>query len=247
MRRFGVVVALLCVVVAIRDVSAETLRLLYDERPPYYTVDADGVVGGVVSGPVDRALKAAGIEVEWVRMPSSRQLFTIRNDTEYACSPGWFKNPERLTFAKFSEPVYCDKPQIIAIRKDDAGRFGHQSLAEVLADPGLTLGVKNDYSYGPAIDGMIGRNATAMVHTAQTVGGMRIMLSRHRFDYFIAAPEEFETLAAAARSDGGEIMALSFPDIPAANERYLMCAMQVDDALIEWFNAALEALGTAPE
>ena len=233
--------AILCVaaVVVSQAAAAETLRILYEDRPPYYVTHADGTVGGIVGGPVGEALHDAHIVHEWVIMPSSRQLFTIRHNDAYACSPGWFRNDERETFAKFSDVVYRDRPQVVAARSSDENLFNDRSLKDILADTRLILGVKTGFSYGETIDGLIAANAPVMVATTQSMEGMRRMLTRRRFDYFIVAPEEFETLAAAALGDGATIVSIAHADIPPGNARYLMCALQVPDDILQRFNVAL--------
>jgi len=131
----------LAVVLAVSTTAfaAEPLQLLFQDRPPYYTSNTDGTKGGLVSGPVEKALTRAGIPFTWVHSSGKGQIETVRRGGEVVCTPGWFKKPEREEFAKFSDPVYRDRPQVVIARTDSRDVFGHRTLAapeefESLAD-----------------------------------------------------------------------------------------------------------------
>jgi len=80
-----------------------------------------------------------------------------------------------------------------------------------------------------------------VVRTTQDVGGMVRMLLGRRFDYILAAPEEFESLADRLGIAGEDIAAIEMTDIPPGNARYLMCSKDVTDEIIGKFNTALAA------
>ena len=63
--------------------------------------------------------------------------------------------PEREKFAKFSTPVYQDRPQVIVMRADNSHRINHPTLAALFADKNLKLGAKLGYSYGSFVDGLM--------------------------------------------------------------------------------------------
>jgi len=221
--------------------AAEPLQLLYQDRPPYYTSNNDGAKGGLVSGPVEQALKAAGIPFTWVHSSGKGQIETVRRGGEAVCTPGWFKKPEREAFAKFSDPVYRDRPQVVIARTDNRGVFGHRTLADLFADKQLRFGAKTGYSYGPFADDLIQAKKPPMVRTTQDVSGLVRMLLGGRFDYILAAPEEYESLADRLGIASEDIAAIEMTDIPPGNKRYLMCSKDVADGIIARFNAALAA------
>ena len=242
MRTF-VVSIITCLMMSLASAAhGEALKILYEDRPPYYVTDDDGSVGGVVSARVDQALRKAAIAAVWLHRPSKRQIAAVKRGVDKVCTPGWFKNPERAAFAKFSAPVYRDRPQVIVFRADNAGRINHATLAALIADQNFILGAKDGYSYGDFVDGLIAARSPQMVRTTQNIGGMVQMLLARRFDYFIAAPEEFAVLSGAMGEAGGEIMSAELPDFPAGNRRYLMCSRKVADETIRRFNAALSEL-----
>lgn len=167
------------------------LSLLYQDRPPYYVTNPDGSVGGLVSGPVATALRKAEIPFEWKVRPGKRQIETIRKNRAAVCSPGWFKKPKREEFAKFSDPIYRDRPQVVVVRAAERDALPHQTLESLFTDKEWALGAKLGYSYGTFIDNMIAEIKPRMLRTPQDKTGMVRMLLGKRFDYMFAAPEEF--------------------------------------------------------
>lgn len=231
--------ALLIGVGSVTPVHAEPITILYAERAPYYVVQPDGTMGGLVNGQVQRALNDAGIENTWVAIPWNRQLLMIRQNDQAVCSPGWFKNPDREAFAKFSQPVYRDRPQVVVVRQSDVGGYTHGDLANLLSDNDRVVGVKSGFSYGNYVDGLIAETTSPIEETTQSIEGMVQMLLRGRFDYFLSAPEEYDVLADTMRDDPEMIDYLEMPDIPAGNNRYLICSQRVSDDAIDRFDAAI--------
>ena len=209
--------------------------------PPYYVTNTDGSVGGLVAGPVREAFDDAGISVAWKIRPGKRQIETIRQNRTAVCSPGWFKKPEREAFAKFSNVVYQDLPQVVIIRTKDLGVFDHPTLATLFADTDHSFGIKLGYSHGGFIDDLIAKHTPRVQRTSKDVQRMVRMLMSQRFDYMLVAEEEFESLQTNLTDVADTISALQMPDIPPGNKRYLMCSKKVSDAVIQRFNAALAA------
>ncbi len=221
-----------------KNMRAEPLSLLYDIRPPYYTRDKDGQIGGLVAGLVDRAFVEAGIEVTWERLRFNRQIESIATG-QAACSPGWFKNPERETFAQFSIPLYRDQPQVIVVETEDAQKFDHPTLSALFQDKDLRFGAKLSYSYGRFIDTLLEVHHPPMKRTAHSVQGLVGLMLQDRFDYTIMSGEEFDNLAVSTGDRDRPFTAISYPDIPPGNDRYLMCANTVDGTILRRFNNAV--------
>jgi polar amino acid transport system substrate-binding protein len=219
--------------------AEDRLKLLYEDRPPYYVTAKDGSVSGLAIDPVAAALKKAGIMPNWQTTSAKRQLAAIQANREAVCSPGWFKKPEREAFAKFSEPIYQDKPQVVVTRTDQSLRINHGTLEKLLQDPNLTMGVKLGYSYGHFIDALIERLEPVTMRSSQDTAGLIRMLVGRRFDYMLAAPEEFSSFAERLGIAGKDIFSIALSDIPAGNQRYLMCSQQVSDEWLARINAGL--------
>ncbi len=241
MRRLGLFVAVCVGAAWFGSAGAKDLQLLYHDRPPYYALQDGGTVSGIVANPINQSLRAAGIPFKWVSRSGNAQIKIIKRGKDYACAAGWFKNAEREKFANYSKPIYRDKPQVIVMRADNEKVMRHSSLRNLFADPGLKFGAKLGYSYGGFIDSLIDElNPKVMRNTQDNDGMVRMLLGR-RFDYFVAAPEEFASLAVRLGIAGEDIMSLRMKDIPPGNSRYLMCSKAVPMALIRRFDAALES------
>lgn len=215
------------------------LDILYQDRPPYYVTTAHGIVTGLVAGPVREALDRAAIATTWKVRPGKRQIETIRQNTRAICSPGWFKMPAREAFSKFNDPIHKDRPQLVILLTGDVRALPHQTLADLFKDSTRVFGAKLAYSYCPYVDGLIASTAPRIQHTPQDVSGMVRMLIGRRFDYMLAAGEEFDSLQ-ANQSAAGSITGIELSDIPPGNRRYLMCSKSVPDAILARFNTALQ-------
>jgi len=218
----------------------EKLQILYEDRPPYYVTENDDSVSGIVLTPVALALKKAGIDFEWVIRSSKRQIVEVKNNRRAICTPGWFKKPERELFAKFSDSVYQDKPQVILARVDNPHKDHHTKLEQLFSDKAHRIGVKLGFSYGTYIDQLLAKHQPTLIETSQNLDGMVRMLLGKRFDYMITTPEEYVVLKERLGKSSQLIAALSLNDIPPGNKRYLICSKKVDDEIINRFNAALK-------
>ncbi len=219
--------------------AQDALQLWYLERSPYYVTEADGSVSGIVASPVEAAMNAAGIDRQWKQSPGARQLAEVERGTAFACGVGWFRNPKREAFARFSKPVYRDKPMVALIRADDEKTKAHPTLESLMRDKGLAMGAKNGFSYGGFADGMIEALAPKQVVTSQDHKGMGRMLAKRRFDYLLIAAEEADHVLAQLGPLGEQLTTQELSDFPPGNTRYLMCSKAVPQDLIDRFSQAL--------
>lgn len=220
----------------------ETLQLIYEHRPPYHINMGNGVVEGVLAGRVARALDMAKIKSIWVEHPSQRQMETIKQGSIDVCALGWFKKPEREKFAKFSDVIYQDRPQIIIRHALNTAEIQHTTLEGFFGDSRYNLGVKIGYSYGSFVDGLLVKKIPPTVRTTQGVMGMFKMLLGKRFDYMISTPEEFMGMSTSLGPAVKNLAVSELSDAPEGNKRYLMCSKKVSNELIQRFNKALAQL-----
>jgi len=221
--------------------AAESIDLAITSRPPYYVFEKDGSVSGIIATPVQRIFTAAGIEFRWVDLATNRQLKVVKDNKSRVCAVGWFKNPEREKFAKYTEAIYQNKPLIAMVRKDNEAVKAHRTLRDLMKDRGLRMGKKLGYSYGPLVDGLVQELAPIVVETAQNNIKMTRMLVGRRFDYLISAPEEGEYLIEELGFARDVVTMVGFDDLPPGNKRYILCSHSVSDQTIEKLNAAIRA------
>jgi len=79
-----------------------------------------------------KVFEKAGIEVEFKEIPPKRILHELTKP-QPACSPGWFKTPEREKLYLFSAAIYQDAPLTFVARKsEDNGRTRIRRAMEVI-------------------------------------------------------------------------------------------------------------------
>lgn len=143
--------------------AEESISLHYNERPPYLVSGADGQATGLTAEPAAAAFRRAGIPYAWVQTPALRQLKLLRENTGRDCLVGWFKTAERERYARYTLPTYRDR-RIIALTGAGNSRLAEGGRLDAwLADPELTLLVKDGYSYG----------ACSRAATAPAAGALR--------------------------------------------------------------------------
>ncbi len=214
------------------------LTIHYHERVPYYITRADGV-HGLCADPVRAAVSRAGVTVTWQRTPPRRQLLIVRENRSPAAILGWFKTVERERFARFSRPIYRDRPAIALVRAEVPSVPSGEPLARLLTHPDLTLLRKDSYSYGPYVDRLIETLEPRRVTTAADNRSMLRMLQAGRADYLFIAAEEADALIALSGLPADAFVKVHFSDMPSGNTRHLMYSLKVDPGLVARIDAAL--------
>jgi uncharacterized protein (TIGR02285 family) len=220
------------------------INLHYNERPPYLIGDGDRV-HGLTADPANQAFSEANIPFKWQNTPSNRQLEILQNNKGRDCLVGWFKNPEREKFAKYTLPIYQDKPQIALAKADNDKIKTFTTIEKVLQNPALVLLVKEGYSYGAFIDSKIAILKPAIITTTVENSGMLEMLYRRRSDYFFIAPEEAASLIETVGYKPQDFKIIQFSDMVSGEKRYILCSYKVEDAVIEKLNIAIQKIVTA--
>jgi len=219
----------------------DILTVHYFERPPYMLSTPEGM-RGLTAGLADSALRLTGLAYRWENTPSRRHLDIIRGNTGNDCGVGWFRNPDREEFARFSVPIYRDQPAIALARADNGALFDGEMLARALANTDLTLLVKDGFSYGPYVDSLIlAYHPPTHVSTGDNLGMLK-MIAAGRADYFFMAREEAEYLIAQSGLPADDFRIVTFSDMPAGDERFVLFSMRTPDTIVERFNAAIGTL-----
>jgi len=217
------------------------IQLYYYERTPYAVTDNQGEVSGLCATPAANAFQKAGIPFQWKKMPFKRQLVTIKYNKKLACGVGWFKNPEREEFTRFTDAIYQDKPAITISRKGIQALERHSDLQSLLKDKSVRLLVKDGFSYGTYIDGLIKKYDPEVVVVATSTNiQMLQMILTGRADYFFISKEEAEHIIVNAGYEVSQFQLLEYGDMPAGNRRYIACSQQVTPETIDLLNRALK-------
>ena len=215
------------------------ISLHYNERPPYL-VGKDGQLTGLTGSPAVAAFKAAGIAFTLQLTPTTRQLAMIKENTGADCGIGWFKNEEREGFAKFTKPIYQDRPHIALTAAKNPKIKDGEAVESVLGNKGLTLLVKQGYSYGKTLDALIAKLQPVQHAVAVENVQMLKMIQAERADYMLIAPEEADGLVAASDVNPADIRKAHFSNAPNGEHRYMMCSKNVSDETISKLNSAIK-------
>jgi polar amino acid transport system substrate-binding protein len=228
-----------------QDAAAEQLVVCYLEFPPYYYTNSEGEPDGFLLRKTDAILRLAGIDPVYESMPAKRIMHVLRSGAP-VCSIGWFKTAEREQFAVFSRAIYTNKPLRILYLKAAAHRFRDKdTLASIMADDSLVLGLLEGYSLGPAVDALIARLSPNMRRVNGNYPQLLRMLSLGRFSCILVAPEEIRSLAGTCRLSEALFEAKSLSDIPSGNSRHLMFGRAVPGLVVERIDNAIVAVDKA--
>lgn len=218
--------------------AQEKITVNYNERPPYLVPAADGSATGLTGTPAANAFKAAGVPITWVKIPTNRQIALVKETSGMNCAIGWFKNPEREQFAKFTKAIYRDKPAIVLANSAFAIKEGAK-LEEVLAIKGVRVLVKENFSYGPFIDGLLAKLKPTITVSNGTSTQMLQLINAHSVDFMFVSEEEANYLVEQAGLNMKNFRQVKFPDMPNGDKRYIMCSKQVPDDVITKLNKAI--------
>ena len=218
--------------------GSEPLKVYYFQRPPLYLTQADRSPGGFLVEIVKLVFTEAGIDYRFEELPALR-IESLLKGTERACGIGWFRRPERDTWATFSDPIYRDLPSIALVHARQAPRLGPRTSLANLLGSGLLLGVIEGFSYGTETDQAI---ATAHPRIFRLVGQqsqLLMMAASGRIDYFFLGPEEAQYLLAANPGLAAHLMIVPIEDGAHGNDRHLMFSKGVDALTILRVNQAI--------
>jgi polar amino acid transport system substrate-binding protein len=220
--------------------AAEKMDLYWFDRPPYM-IERPGTheVAGLTATPAAQAFRSAGIPFQWVSLPTMRQLVTLKETNRAACAVGWFKNPEREQQFKFTVPIYRDQPFVAIARAD---YLAQTTMAATLRQPGVSVLLKDGFTYGPVIGQMLDHHRPERVVTSAETGAMAHMVAAHRASLMFAAEEEANYRLAPPPPPPRlpyPLKIVRFADLPPGERRHIICSKATPDELIERLNKAI--------
>lgn len=231
---------LTCIILQVTPARGEELTIYYFHRPPYY-VRTGTIPKGFLMVFVNRVLESSGIKPVYVEIPPKRILEELKKPQQ-ACSPGWFKTPDRERDYIFSAPIYRDAPLTFIVRKnqDVPSKVSLDELLKFLRSsrfPGLICG----FSYGPFLDSVFSKEQTSRCVGAPVVNVVK-MVAAGRLDFTITFPEEFGYIAKNYPELLEILITIPIDGIPEGNKRYLMCSKGLHEELLARINAGIREL-----
>ena len=218
---------------------AQPLDVLYFEYPPYYHALPDGRATGLIVDLANKVFDKAGVEAEFRFVPVKRILHDMQIGQPVA-SLGWFKTPEREEFARFSRPIYVNRPVGVFFLREKEEQFRpYENLEALMASGKFFIGRVEGLSDGPQLDAMLAKYPDKIVQvTADSVRLVK-MLKSGRFDFFLLPPEEIDVLLQESQMAPADFSLRAMSDIPQGNVRYIMYSKTVDEALIRKIDEAI--------
>ena len=158
-----------------------------------------------------------------------------------ACGFGWFKNPERESFARFTDLIYKEKQAVTISKKGNNALERHRELISLFEDKKVKLLIKDGFSYGAYVDERISNYNPEIVSvvTSTNVQMLQMILSG-RADYFFISEEEAEHIILTSGFEMSQFQLQHFGDMPAGNRRYIACSKQVSPEIVDLLNRALK-------
>lgn len=217
----------------------DSITIYYVNRIPYHYLDNSGKLQGLVATPVLEAFEKAQIPYKVEQLPAKRIIHYLKEGEPNMCGIGWYKNPEREKFAKYSKPVYQNKSRIGITRHDNDLLRSGLSLSDVFTTPQITLIAKSGYSYGKYIDEKIATLKPKTYFTTKENNTMLDMVYIREHTYFLLSEEEADSLIPLSGYKTSDFKYIHFTDVPTGLLRYIIYSKKVDDSLINRVNQAL--------
>ncbi|MES2261009.1 MAG: transporter substrate-binding domain-containing protein [Pseudomonadota bacterium] len=243
--RLGSIVAVSCLLGAAQASAAQPITVAWRDKPPYYYIE-DGVEKGFLLARGKDVFAAAGIEARFVQEPQNRIWANFKHGTPNYCSLAWYRVPERETIAQYSIPLHTDPPQSVLIAPNAVAQVrSHATLASLLADRNLTIGMIDGVSYGTELDARIARSASGLMRRTVSTRTMMRMIAAGRASYVIADRNDWEHMRTHDK-DLAPLVQQDFPDMPPGLKRYILCSRDVPASIMDRLNQAIKATaGTA--
>lgn len=223
--------------IACAQVFADPLLVTYIEKPPLYYTDGNGTPAGFLLEWVRTALTGLPVSIQ-PRSPR-RAIEEIRANTIPICSIGWFKTPERESFALFSDAILPHTPWLTVVRASKRDTLSHlPNLSALLALPKVRIGVVAGFSYGKELDQLLQTLAQRLDVAPNESSNLRKLVAWHVDAVFVNAAE-LDYYLNDAQIPAAEVVPLNFPDMPQGEDRYLMCSRKTGPMLMQQFNEAL--------
>ena len=219
--------------------AAERVTVYYYERPPFAVTAEDGNVSGLIIDPTRAAFDRAGVAFAFEATSINRILALIGEDQGAACSPGWYRTAARVRIAKFTDPIYRDKPPIGLASKSFPVPPG--TRADDLLAGDVRLVMTDGFVYGHYLDPLIARKDPGqIIHLPRPLRGAIEMVLAGHADLALVAEDDAAAFAGAGVG-GPDYPILHFPDVPAGDMRHIMCSRGVPDETIDRLNRAIDA------
>ena len=222
--------------------ASPPVTVAWRDKPPYHYTE-NGEAKGFLLLRAQDVFAKAGIEAHFVNEPQKRIWANFAHGATNYCSISWYDLPERERVAQFSAAIHIDAPHTVLVSPAAAALVKtHTTLASLLTDPALTLGVVDGVSYGPELDAMIARSGNQIMRRTVEATNMMRMLAVGRASFMFADRADWEFYRQHEPSLR-VVLQHEFPDLPPGQKRHIACSKDISAEVMGRLNAAIAASG----
>ncbi len=220
---------------------AQEITVAWRDNPPYNFVE-QGVEKGFMLARGKHIFEQARVPAHFVLEPTKRIWAKFRVGTPMYCSLGRYRIAEREPIMQYSLPIHIDPPRIVLASPAAADQVGkHTSLASLLGDPGLAMGMSDGASFGTEIDAMLTSARTKVERRTVESPLMMKLLAANRVSFVIVDRVAWQYWRMHDPAALG-VVPRDFPDMPAGQKRYLVCSKDVPAEVMNRLNSAIKAM-----
>ena len=226
--------------IALTALAEAPIILLYSERPPFMQKQSDGSVTGATATPVIRAFTKAAIPFELREASPARRLLDVKENKRRVCSMGFYKTTERESYARYSKPVSQDS-KMIGLVNAKLPTPSDVSVETLLQREDVSVLIKESIVYGPYLESQFSKMKARRVRTAAEFAQLFEMIKRERAQLLFMPEEEAHFYLNEAGYSTADFKLIQFVGMPAGEQRYIMCSMQVDEATMGQLNKVIDS------
>jgi len=218
---------------------ASPITLYYENRAPF-TYLQDGELVGSEGKVASEAFREAGIDFTLSEAPGAREIDMVGKNFEATCAVGIYRTADRDRSGKFTLPISIKQAKVVVIRADNPKINSYTTLSDLLADPTISLVMRNGYSYGYKVDAMLVKAKARLKRPPEESHGRIKMVLEGMADGALFTPLEADYQIAQFGEAGKLLLSLQLSDSPPGEPSYLYCSRSVDDKIITRLNDVLK-------
>lgn len=216
---------------------APVVTVYYSDRPPFCQVDGQ-------TGPLIDLAKAvlteAGLRGRFIELPPERIVDLLWRGPDDALALGWYRNPAREAFGRYSPPLYQEQPMVAVVGLRAATSLRVPVRWASLLGSGLTLGVPTGRSLGPVVDQKVRAQGLVPLETSNGIQGLLRLVAEGRMDYTLLPGEEARYYVDRDPELANRVQIIPVADALAGNLRYLFFPASLDPQVARRLDAAVD-------
>lgn len=217
--------------------ASQVVTVFFSERPPFSIVEGQT---GLLVNLTKAILSEAGMKPRFIELPPNRILEILRTGQRDALGIGWFRTSDEEAWARFSLPIYQDRPVVAMVNSRVAAQLGNPVRLDTLLTSGLTMGTKAGTSVGPFLDRKIRALGLVPLETVVDVPNLLKMIQAGRMDYTLLPEEEALYLLDRDPTLTPGLVLTRLADPPPGNFRYLLYPGGFDPSQAARIDAAID-------